>query len=425
MATKVTFNSMLKKYMPYDLLKEEIIKRDYFLQKVEKDQNWKGGDMEVAFKGGAARSFKHGGLVSLSKITENKYAKGSVPKYKEIWGAMIFNDSDLQSHGDMTQSFIKILPETLEEFISDMKEAVSVSLLNGSAIDAYDDTSLANDFVNGVVAVKRAERFTIGQYVELGIIGTIRGAGRYVKSIDMENKTVTLSATIDLVATVDVSLDGIVAGDSFYYEGGTVAADKFTSLSEQLLSLANGGTANIFGIPKLSYPHLQAQQFDATARGMSSANILGKLFDMITETRTIGKGNPIEILMSGKNFAVAVAQLQDPGNYGFRSVGEGAKANPYGWQEVTIGGAQGSMKLVGINEMDDDKMYIMDWNALKLHSNGFFERRTSPDGKQFYEVRNDTGANTGYQYVVDIRFFGELIVSKPSHCGVVYNVPAM
>lgn len=40
--TTASFNSMLKTYMPYELLNEEMAKRNYFWQRVKKDSNWKG-----------------------------------------------------------------------------------------------------------------------------------------------------------------------------------------------------------------------------------------------------------------------------------------------------------------------------------------------------------------------------------------------
>ena len=79
---------------------------------------------------------------------------------------------------------------------------------------------------------------------------------------------------------------------------------------------------------------------------------------------------------------------------------------------ITAGGTDLGMML------DDDIILMLDWRGIKLHSNGFFERRTAPDGKQFYETRS----TSGYKYIIDTRFFGELVVTKPSHCGVIYNV---
>jgi hypothetical protein len=37
MATLRSFDSMLNEYLPYDLLREELVKRDYLLTKIEKD----------------------------------------------------------------------------------------------------------------------------------------------------------------------------------------------------------------------------------------------------------------------------------------------------------------------------------------------------------------------------------------------------
>ena len=51
MSTNRTFQDMLNEYIPNNLLKEELIKRDYILTRVEKDNKWKGGTIPVPFKG--------------------------------------------------------------------------------------------------------------------------------------------------------------------------------------------------------------------------------------------------------------------------------------------------------------------------------------------------------------------------------------
>ena len=58
MATTRTFNDMLNEYLNYDLLKEEMTKRDYVLKRVEKDNKWKGGNLVVPFKAAGASSVK-------------------------------------------------------------------------------------------------------------------------------------------------------------------------------------------------------------------------------------------------------------------------------------------------------------------------------------------------------------------------------
>ena len=414
MSTDTSFDSMLKKYMPYALLREEMTKRDYFLSKVEKDQKWKGGEMQVPFKGGNASSFAFGELTDVADIVEDRYVLGTVAGYKEIWGSMIFNDHDLQRHGSMEASFIKILPDTIEEFVDNMKELVSINLLSGAHLVTLDPAAAASDLVNGVIVVDRPARLTIGQFLELGVVGGAKGSG-YVKTIDMENKTIELNAAKDLAgAAVDLSPAdlNIVAGDKAFVRGALTAGRAFTSLRDQLLSAANGGSASLFGVTKLSYPHLQAFNYDGS--GINASNILEKIFDAYNETRQIGKGAPSDVIMSFKHLGNVMKALEVARDYSATDT----KANVYGWTEITVTGVKGSLKLVGVQEMDDDIMHILDWRTMKLHSNGMFERRTSPEGKSFYEIRS----TTGYKYVVDTRFFGELVVSKPSHNGIVYGV---
>lgn len=43
MATSSNFSTMLKRYMPNDMLVEEMKERNYFFRNVKKDQNWMAG----------------------------------------------------------------------------------------------------------------------------------------------------------------------------------------------------------------------------------------------------------------------------------------------------------------------------------------------------------------------------------------------
>lgn len=466
MSTQATFNEMLKKYMPYAMLEEEITKRDYFLTKVDKDNDWMGGEMEVAFSGGKASSIAYGELTDEDKITEDCDVKGSVATYKEIWGSMIFNDKDLQQHGNLEQSFIKVLPNKLETFIDNMKEAVSVNLLNGTHIVNIDLVATAaldvasplaggsTRIENGIVVVDRIARMQLGQFVELGLVGTSRidnsgEGGAYIAEINISDKTVRLVKPFDTksilpadlaeklpgpigAAVLDLTLvaasdmvSAVAAGDRLFARAGTVAGRGLTSLRDQLLSQVNGGTAQIFGINKLSYPHLQTPNFDASGGLITAVNILDKIFDFHTETRILGKGAPTDAIMSYRNLAHVMKNLEhgrgpagDVGESGRRFVASDTRASIFGWTEIDIIGVTGKLTVVGVQEMDDDLIYLMDWRAVKLHSNGMFERRESPDGNSFYEIRK----STGYKYIVDTRFFGELVVSKPSHCGIIFGI---
>ena len=46
MGTNRNFQAMLNEYLSIDLMKEELIKRDYLLQKVERDDGWKSGTIK-------------------------------------------------------------------------------------------------------------------------------------------------------------------------------------------------------------------------------------------------------------------------------------------------------------------------------------------------------------------------------------------
>jgi len=266
--TNVDFDTMIKRYMPYSLLFEEVTKRDFFLGKIDKDQTWKGGEMQVPFMGANASSISYGQLSAEADINEDKPVLGTVSGYKEIWGAMVFNDHDLQRHDSMEQSFLKILPDRLESFIDRMKEAVSINLLNGSHMASLDSTAAANDLANGKVVVDRPARLSVNQFFEVGVVGTNRAsglpdAGVYVGQINIEEKSITVYEDKGLTTLADLSGGGIniQANDKVFVKGATVAGQGFTSLKDQLLSSANGGSSTLFGISKLAYPHLQAPNF--------------------------------------------------------------------------------------------------------------------------------------------------------------------
>lgn len=53
---------MLNEYLPNELLKEEMIKRDYLLTNVDKDDSWLGGNLIVPFKAAGASSISAGQL---------------------------------------------------------------------------------------------------------------------------------------------------------------------------------------------------------------------------------------------------------------------------------------------------------------------------------------------------------------------------
>lgn len=418
MATSRTFQDMLNEYLTYDLLKEEMVKRDYLLTRVEKDNGWKGGTLPVPFKAAGASSVAFGQLTASNDVAEDKHVRGEISSQKEVWGTMLFNHRDLMEHdGSIPEkTFLRILPDAVEDFMDYMKMAVSINLLNGShvakAIDGSSVGGQANPTAAGLISVDRPDRFMINQKVVLDDDNSAAG-DYYVIAININTQTLTLSATRG-GAAADLTAYTVAQNAKLYHEGAQ--SNSFTSLKESLLSAANGGSASLYGQTKVSYPFLQSINVDGAS--ITAANILSKIFDAFVRIRQLGKGNPNEVLMSYKHFGSVLKALES--SKGAFNVEPGSqKTSVYGWTEVTIGSvAKGALKIVAIQELDDDVIMFIDWRALKFHTNGFFKKRIAPDGKHYFEQR----ATTGYTYLVDMCLFGDMVLSRPSYCGILYGI---
>jgi hypothetical protein len=94
------------------------------------------------------------------------------------------------------------------------------------------------------------------------------------------------------------------------------------------------------------------------------------------------------------------------------------KLETVGWTEISITSVRGELTLVAIQEMPDDYIVYLDKSAFVFATNGMFRREASPDGDEYFRVRN----TTGHQYVVDSCLFGNLICKAPGNCGIMYSV---
>lgn len=414
MGTTRTFSAMLNEFLPNDLLKEELIKRNWLIQNCEKDDTWMGGKLIVPFKAAGASSVKFGGLTASNDIAEGNYQRGSVDDYQEIWGSMIFHERDLMEHGKLSeQNFLKLLPDTVDDFMEYMKEVSSQTMLNAG----YFAKAAADGQADGTIVVDRVERFVLDQKVTLDDDNSSQG-DYYVIAIVLDTSTITLSATRGGSAA-DISAYTLAQNAKFYYDGVLVAGtitNKFSSLKDALLSSANGGGSTLYGKSKVAYPYLQAINIDGST--ITAANILEKLFDGYSTVRQKARGKANKVVMDLRHFGSCMkfVELQKGA---FKVLPNTMKATEYGWSEVQIMSVTGELlTLVGIQEMDDDVIFYLDMSSFKFYSNGFFKKRVAPDGKEYFEVRN----TTGYDYIVDISCFGDLIVHKPGVNGVLYGI---
>lgn len=410
MSTTVSFQTMLNQYLPNELLKEELVKRDWILNNAEWDESWLGGDLVVPFKGTQASSVSFGSLTAQTDIAQDGYVRGVVSGQPEVWGSLIFNHTDLMRHNKLSeQNFLKILPDTVDDFIDYMKQCVSLSFLNGSAFDtlATDGTS------GGNFTATRPERYVIGQKVYFYNATAGLSAAGYVQTINMDTALVNVATTRAGGANLDISAYTVAQGTKVYFDGSQ--ANPLTSLKSSLLSAANGGSTSLYGQTKTAYPYLQAIQVDGSAT--TAQSILNDIFNGYTKVKNRGKGNPNKVILSYNNLGYVMALLEAQKG-AFHADPKGTKVNAFGWTEITVWGVKGSLDLVAIQECDDDYMMFLDLRAFKIYSNGAFRKRVNPDGREYFEIR----ATSGYQYIVDVCFFGDLILHRPSYCGIMCNL---
>lgn len=412
MATSRSFSAMLNQYLPNDLLREELVKRDWILQTVEMDNSWLGGDLIVPFKGTGASSVSFGSLTDSTDVAESAYVRGSISTQPEAWGTLLFKHRDIMEHGKISeQNFLKVLPDEIDDFLDYMKQVVSLSFLNGASFAklTVDGTS------DGTIVVDRPERFVLKQKIYVDDDNSSPSAAGYVQSIDINTSTITVDTTRAGGVDLDLSAYTVAQNAKVYFDGSQ--SNGFTSLRGSLLSAANGGTSTLYGQTKTAYPFLQAIQIPGAS--LTASTLLQGIFDGYVRVKNRGKGMPEKVVMSYLNLGFVMTTLES--QKGAYHVEPGStKVNAYGWTEINVFGPKGRVTLVGIQEMENDVIFFLDTrpSVMKIYSNGGFRRRQAPDGREYFEVR----ATSGYSYLLDMCFFGDFVLLRPSYCGVMYGI---
>ena len=408
-AVNTSFQNLLNEYLPNSLMMDELIKRDWFLSNMEIDNNWAGQKIIVPFRGANASTVEFGQLAGSSDISQSETVRGHIDSYVEVWGSLIFNHKDLMDHsGKIPETtFLKILPNELDMHLDYFKQVISQALGNGSHFAKF----VSNGGVTGVIEVDHIERFQLGQKLEIKDSNSVKLAV-YVIAIDINGSTVTVSATRG-GAGADVSAYTTAQAAKCYHPG-VLDNGSFVSVREALLSAANGGSATLHGVSKLAYPMLQAVQLNGAS--VTASNILDKIFDGYTTVRRKARGNANTILVSFLHLGSIMKLLES--QKGPFIVTKQPSASIYGWTEIEITTVKGVLKVVGIQELDDDCIFYLDLKSMTLRTRGGFKKRMSPEGREFFEIRNPTG----YQYVIDNSFFGATEFSKPGHNAVMHSI---
>ncbi len=412
------FNAMLNDHLTYDLLKESMEKKSYLWKRLEHDDEV-SGDIIIPFTASRASSVKAGGGPSaIDDISKHAYTRGSVAfaDIPKTWASMIFNWEDILNHDGRVKakSFLgKFLPDQVEDVTNYMAETINHSVLN----KAVRDTAAAVGLAGGTIAVNRPERFEIGE--KLIFDPATANVSGYVRAIDMNTSSSTGTLTIYDARSggAVVDLSGVAAGEYIYKDGFETAANQMTSLRDALLTSGNGGDTNIYGVAKTASKYTQALNYSGAT--ITASNLLEKLFDNYSSYQQKAKGGAKEIWMSLKHLGSIMKLLeQDKGPY--KAVPGSLKDNSYGWTEINLFGPNASsLKIVGIQEMDNDVIFMVDPSSMKFHSVKGIQKVKTPDGNLYTVNRS---ATTGFDFVTDLYYRAEFVVNAPHKNAVIHSI---
>jgi hypothetical protein len=383
--------------------------------------------LKVDFVGASASSVEWNNLVDASDISEGQYVRGKVTDVRKLFGAMKFNEEDLfVLDGKLSeQSAVDKLLDTIPGFVQSMSDQVSQSILGGPWIDRQKAAGSNSTLSTSIIEVYRPERFKAGMKVIIRDVDASSLTTGYVYKIDKNNDTITLTTAriypgdgnsptyIDLSNATKYPL-----GFKIYLPGGISAGGTeygFDTLRASLLSAANGGSSTLYGVTKLNWEYTQSLNFDGSS--MTATSILEDIFDAMVKVRRYSGNKTSEAWMSFKLFGLCmkILELQK----GAFNQADKMDVNAYGWQSITIQGVKGTIKLVAINEAEDDVIMLMNPKAIKFHTYNFIQRIKDANGNMFYVSR----ATTGYSFITDHRLQGNFVLNDPSSCGIIYSIP--
>lgn len=410
MATSRDFNAMLNEHLNYDLLKAEYLKRDWLLSRVERDDEAKGGTIPVPFRGGRASSVSFGSLTDSTDIAASTYVRGQITSFPEIWGTIAFKHRDIMEHdGKISEaSFLKLLPDEIDDFVDYVKERASLSMLNGYACKLTADGD-----ASGNITTAHPERFSIGEKVFVDDDNSSDSAAGYIRTINMNSGVITIYDARTAGSVLNLSAFTVAQNAVLYFDGQH--SNGFTSLRSQLLSSANGGSATLFGQTKTAYPYLQALNMSGST--ITEDNILEAVFNKYVTAKNRCSGNPSDLVCSYQNGAAIIKNCQTT-HGAYNVIAQSRKVTEYGYEEVMIGGPKGTLTMIMVQEMEDDVMFLLSKKGIKFHSNGWFKRLVDANGNSFYVSR----ATSGYSYITDLCCFGDLAVYQPSAHAIIYGI---
>tara|TARA_Y100000296_G_C5180060_1_gene263719 strand:+ start:40954 stop:42186 length:1233 start_codon:yes stop_codon:yes gene_type:complete len=410
MSTNANSNlsDMLREYAKHSIITDKFSKNNFVWDNFEIDPNWKNGaEYQIPWELAEASDFEMGGLVDEDDIGEGLYKKAKLYDQPELWGALIFEEKDLERYGDLKQSFLKVLPGKIDKFTRRMKSLTNCVIMRGGSISE----ATADGTAGGILKVAKPQYFTIGQRVEIQADSETTLTA-YVVAIDINARTLHIQDARSSGSDVDLSLYTVAKGTEVYIPGAET--ENFTTLMDYLLPSTLGGKDTIHGVAKSTAPLLQPQLIDGSS--LTSSTVVEKLIDYYYDIGELGKAENGKMIVPPHVFKAFAKKLETSK----RATIMDRKATA-GGTALSIVGPYGNMLIESNNDMKSSNIFFLDTSDFCVAGDKFFDRKRHQNNEEFYMIRK----KTGFRYIVDTCFRGQFIAKRLSASGCIHSVPTL
>ena len=413
-----------------------------------KKQGWRGGPIQVPFDAGEQSNYQSGGgLVPLEDIAPDLYKRGVISGYKYVHGALQFQARDLEQLGGGTMvprdAFLQVkVAEKIQRNKARFKFNLSHAILNGGALVRATANLTAN-----TITVNRPNNLTRGQ--KLVLQNTASGATPHrqevwVQKINSNTRVVTLATDKTLGTAVALTPANYTLANApvLFNPGDENPANRLTSLPDQILTAANGGSANLFGIPKTDHQFLQAINVDDAQGSNTREAVLDKIFD--TAQTLIHQGQPateggngmrmnedgmrsatgrafgsMKVLVSLEKVGLFKKYFRDKRESYFK-VTKGKDLTFFDASRFKISTATDEvLDIIGVKSMPDDRAYFIGDDTLMFYTLNYMGTYKDPQGNRWVIERDNS---YGWSFVTDFYLYGEYIVKRPAGCAALVNL---
>lgn len=421
------------------------LKRNLWIKKLMEEKGWIGtGELDgggslprnskvIAFLGSETHATKIGAFQDPDKIQIADPIRGLVESFVDMTGSMRVRQNDIKAHQGkgLVTSLLGKFDKQTDHAMSGFNLAIEDGILNGSVISTV--SSIAS-CASGLLTLDSVEKIGIGMGVQLGgSDATSKGGEFFVTAVNKNTGVCEFSATLGGGAANLTNYVASTAALTYVCVNGSVSTSTglvaygFDSLQSILLSAANGGGSTYLGKTKTAYPFLQAMNKDGSE--MTASDMLPRLFeyyhkDIALKTRHPEGVKPSDVMLSPLNYAIALISLEQYKGAFYRNTD--AKANPYGWESITLGSktSGGELRLNRVENLGNTIIPIVNMDTFALTSMNGIEFIEDPNNagndKYWYVVRATTAA--AYTWVLDFVLSAQFVCGNPESNAIIHSV---